>query len=69
MTVNIDPALPKSIDFMQVDDQICEVGDSYQSFPLLNLVLDNIAIIKKDGIFPVDLSTYTSALSKGRDFS
>jgi hypothetical protein len=54
---------------MQVDDQVCEVDDGYQSLPLLKLVLDIIAIIPKGGIFPVDLSTYTSALSKGRGFS
>ena len=54
---------------MQVADRVCEVDDGYQSLPLPKLVLGNIAIIKKGGIFPVDLSTYTSALSKGRDFS
>jgi len=62
LTVNIDPAPPKSIKSMQVDDQVCEVDDGYQSLPLLKL-------IKKDGIFLVDLSTYTSALIKGCDFS
>jgi len=33
---------------MQVDDQVCEVDDGYQSLPLPNLVLGNNASVRKD---------------------
>ena len=43
-----DPIPPKSIRSMQDDDQVCEVDDAYLLLPLPKVVLNNIAIIKKD---------------------